>query len=103
MLPGVVVLGSHVVALLVEVAGVLVATLSMCTARRRDPHHKTSSARKCSAGTQQTDYELNGRLNITAPARLQAHLEMGLMAGLLEADITEEDQQLHMMMMMMML
>jgi hypothetical protein len=28
-------------------------------------------------------------------------MEMGLMAGVLEADITEEDQQLHMMMMMM--
>jgi hypothetical protein len=60
MLPGVVVLGSHVVALLVEAAGVLAATLSMCTARRRDPHHKTNSARKRGAGTQQTDYELNG-------------------------------------------
>ncbi len=60
MLPGVVVLGSHVVALLVEAVGVLAATLSMCIARRRDPHHKTSSARKCGAGTQQTDYELNG-------------------------------------------
>jgi hypothetical protein len=46
------------------------------------------------------DYELNGRLNITAPAGLQAHLEMGLMARVLEVDITEEDQQLHMMMMM---
>jgi hypothetical protein len=101
MLPGVVVLGSHVVALLVEAAGVLAATLSMCTARRRDPHHKTSSARKRGADTQQTDYELNGRLNITMPTGLQAHLEMGLMAGVLEADITEEDQQLHMMMMMM--
>jgi hypothetical protein len=73
----------------------------MCTARKRDPHHKASSARKCSIGTQQTDYELNSRLNITALAGLQAHLEMGLMAGVLEADITEEDQQLHMMMMMM--
>ncbi|CAK9854867.1 unnamed protein product [Sphagnum jensenii] len=60
MLLGVVVLGSHVVALLVEVAGVLTATLSMCTARRRDPHHKASSARKRGTGTQQTDYELNG-------------------------------------------
>ncbi len=48
------------VALLVEAAGVLAATLSMCTARRRDPHHKSSSARKRDAGTQQTDYELNG-------------------------------------------
>jgi len=103
MLPGVVVLGSHVVALLVEAASVLAATLSMCTARRRDPHHKTSSARKRGTGTQQTDYELNGRLNITAPAGLQVHLEMGLMAGVLEVDIAEEDQQLHMMMMMMML
>ncbi len=62
---------------------------------------ETSSARKRGAGTQQMDYELNGRLNITAPAGLQAHLEMGLMARVLEADITEEDQQLHMMMMMM--
>jgi hypothetical protein len=103
MLPGVVVLGSHVVALLVEAAGVLAATLSMCIARRRDPHHKTSNVRKRGAGTQQTDYELNGRLNITAPTILQAHLEMGLMGGVLEADITEEDQQLLMMMMMMML
>ncbi len=101
MLPGVVVLGSHVVALLVEAAGVLAATLSMCTPRRRDPHHKTSSARKRCTGTRQTDYELNGRLNITAPTGLQVHLEMGLMARVLEADITEEDQQLHMMMMMM--
>jgi hypothetical protein len=94
MLPGVVVLGSHVVALLVEVVGVLAATLSMCIARKRawDPHHKASSARKRGAGTQQTDYELIGRLNITVPARLQAHLEMGLMAGVVEADITEEDQ-----------
>jgi hypothetical protein len=91
MLPGVVVLGSHVVALLVEAAGVLAATLSMCTARRRDPHHKTSSARKRSDDTHQTDYELNNRLNITAPTGLQAHLEMGLMDGVLEADITEED------------
>ncbi len=101
MLPGVVVLGSHVVAILVEAAGVLAATLSMCTAKRRDPHHKTRSARKRGARTQQTDYELNGWLNITAPAGLHAHLEMGLMAGVLEADITKEDQQLHMMMMMM--
>ncbi len=92
MLPSVVVLGSHVVALLVEVAGVLAATLSMCTARRRDPHHKTTSARKRGAGTQQTDYELNSWLNIMAPTRLQAHLEMGLMAGVLEADIMQEDQ-----------
>jgi hypothetical protein len=38
------------------------------------------------------DYELNGRLNITAPTRLQAHLEMGLMARVVEVDITEEDQ-----------
>ncbi len=66
MLPGVVVLGSHVVALLVEAAGVLAATLSMCTARKRDPHHKTNNARKRGPGTQQTDYELNDRLNITA-------------------------------------
>jgi hypothetical protein len=44
---------------------------------------------------------MNGRLNITAPTGLQAHLEMGLMAGVLEVDITEEDQHLHMMMMMM--
>jgi hypothetical protein len=100
MLPGVVVLGSHVVALLVEAVGVLTATLSMCTARRRDPHHKASSARKRGAGTQQMDYELNGQLNIMTPAGLHAHLEMGLMAGVLEADITEEDQQLHMMMML---
>jgi len=49
------------------------------------------------------DYELNGRLNITTSMGLQAHLEMGLMVGVLEVDITEEDQQLHMMMMMMML
>ncbi len=70
----------------------LAATLSMCTARRRDPHHKTSSARKHSTATQQTDYELNGWLNIMAPAGLQAHLEMGLMARVLEVDITEEDQ-----------
>jgi hypothetical protein len=35
-----------------------------------------------------------------APAGLQAHLEMGLMARVLEGDITEEDQKLHMMMMM---
>ncbi len=76
------------VVLLVEAVGVLAATLSMCTARRRDPHHKTSSARKRGAGTQQTDYELNGRLNIMASAGLQAPLEMGLMAGVLEADIT---------------
>ncbi len=62
---------------------------------------ETSSVRKRGAGTQQMDYELNGRLNIMAPAGLQAHLEMGLMARVLEADITEEDQQLHMMMMMM--
>ncbi len=89
------------VALLVEAAGVLAATLNMCTARRRDPHHKTSSARKRDTSTLQTDYELNSRLNITAPVGLQAHLEMGLMAGVLEANITEEDQQLHMMMMMM--
>jgi len=75
-----------VVALLVEVAGVLAATLSMCTAKRRDPHHKTSSARKRGAGTQQTDYELNGRLNITTPAGPHAHLEMGLMAGSLTPD-----------------
>ncbi|CAK9195594.1 unnamed protein product [Sphagnum troendelagicum] len=101
MLPCAVIPGSHVVALLEEAADVLAATLSMCTARRRDPHHKTSSARKRGAGTQQTNYELNDRLNITAPAGLQAHLEMGLMAGVLEVDITEEDQQLHMMMMMM--
>jgi hypothetical protein len=101
MLPGVVVLGSHVVVLLVEAVGVLATTLSMCIAKRRDPHHKTSSARKRGTGTQQTNYELNGRLNITAPAGLQADLEMGLMAGVLEADITEEDQHLHMMMMMM--
>jgi len=101
MLPGVVVLGSHVVALLVEAAGVLAATLSMCTTKRRDPYHKTNSARKRGVDTQQTDYELNGRLNITAPTGLQAHLEMGLMARVLEADITKEDQQLHMMMMMM--
>ncbi|CAK9860326.1 unnamed protein product [Sphagnum jensenii] len=61
MLLGVVVLGSHVVALLLEAAGVLAATLSMCTVRRRDPNHKTSSsARKRGAGTQQTDYELSG-------------------------------------------
>jgi len=60
MLQGVVVLGSHVVALLVEAAGVLAATLSMCTAIRRDLHHKTSSARKRGVGTHQTDYELNG-------------------------------------------
>jgi hypothetical protein len=66
----------------------------------RHPHHKTSSARKHGVGTQQTDYELNGRLSIPVPAGLQAHLEMGLMAGVLEVDITEEDQQLHMMMMM---
>jgi len=33
----------------------------------------------------------------------QAHLEMGLMVGVLEMDITKDDQQLHMMMMMMML
>jgi len=59
-----------VVALLVEAAGVLAATLSMCTAGRIDHHHKTSSVRKRGAGTQQTDYELNGRLNITAPAGL---------------------------------
>jgi hypothetical protein len=70
MLLSVVVLGSHVVALLVEAIGVLAATLSMCTARRRDPHHKASSARKHGAGTQQTDYELNGRLNIMALAGL---------------------------------
>jgi hypothetical protein len=101
MLPAVVILGSHVVALLVEAVGMLAATLSMCTARRRDPHHKVSSAKKRGADTQQTDYELNGWFNITALAGLQAHLEMGLMAGVLEADITEEDQQLHMMMMMM--
>ncbi len=101
MLPGVVVLGNHVVALLVEAAGVLAATLNMCTAIRRDPHHKTSSVRKRGVGTQQTDYELNGRLNITALAGLHAHLEMGLMVGVLEANITEEDQHLHMMMMMM--
>jgi hypothetical protein len=49
------------------------------------------------------DYELNGRLNIAVLAGLQAHLEMGLMARVLEANITEEDQQLHMMMMMMMM
>jgi hypothetical protein len=49
------------------------------------------------------DYELNGQLNITVPTKLHAHMEMGLMAGVLEANITEEDQQLHMMMMMMML
>ncbi len=91
------------VALLVEATGVLAATLNMCTARRRDPYHKTSSARKRGANTQQMDYELNGRLNITASTGLQAHLEMGLMAGVLEADIIEEDQQLHMMMMMMLL
>jgi hypothetical protein len=60
MLPGVVVLGSHVVALLVEAAGVLAATLSMCIAKRKDPHHKTSSAGKRGTSTQQTDYELNG-------------------------------------------
>ncbi len=75
--------------------------MSICTAKRKDPHHKTRSARKRGAGTQQMDYELNSWLNITAPAGLQAHMEMGLMAGVLEADITEEDQQLHMMMMMM--
>ncbi len=63
-------MGSHVVALLVEAVGVLAATLSMCAARRRDPHHKTNSARKCGVGTQQTDYELNGRLNITASTGL---------------------------------
>ncbi len=61
---------------------------------------ETSSARKHDTGTQQTDYELNGQLNITAPTRLQAHLEMGLMARVLEGDIMEEDQKLHMMMMM---
>jgi hypothetical protein len=92
MLQGVVVLGSHVVALLVEATGMLAATLSMCTAKRKDPHHKTSSAKKSGAGTKQTNYELNGRLNITASTGLQVHLEMGLMAGVLEADITEEDQ-----------